>query len=647
MKTTAMKQHMQGRLFQLMIGAIILGVLVLSVVSIYLTFHGFDSLGGDVSASLENGQETIEKTLDNNLEQVSASVGSAANDTTKVLADYLSASMQGELGVTKEVLNESLLETADALANMLSAVSAEAILSKKFSTLVDYVKVANKNPKVVYVAYLRANSNKPLTRYVNRRNPLVKALLAKGKGRTPLDRLLSAAKDDPNIKEITRPVVFDGKEIGAVSLGVNVAVVNQRMSEMQSRFDKLIADSGIKVNDALQSVAQTINTSLQSNFALVNEQNSKSSNDAQQTIDKSASKLLWTQVGTMSVIGILILVVLCVFFVMRVIIPINHLKATMQDIAAGEGDLTQRLPDKGNDEIAEVATAFNLFVSKIQQTLKQTSESMTELSGATSSLSNLAHQNSDSVNRQRAETQQVATAITEMAATVKEIAQNADSAASSAREANSEANQGKEAMTETVNAIDTMATEVTNAAEVINRLESDSDSIGSVLDVIRGIADQTNLLALNAAIEAARAGEQGRGFAVVADEVRTLAKRTQESTSEIHGIIENLQSGTRNAAQVMGGGLSAAKQTVETAGRAGEALENIVQSVSTIMDMNTQIATASEQHTTVAEEIDRSVVRISDISETAADGSAQTADKSQELFNLGEQLKNLVNQFKL
>ncbi|MEW7973631.1 MAG: methyl-accepting chemotaxis protein [Candidatus Thiodiazotropha endolucinida] len=647
MKTTTMKQYMQGRLFQLMIGAIILGVLVLSVISIYLTFHGFDSLGSDVSASLENGKETIEKTLDNNLEQVSASVGGAANDTRKVLAEYLSASMQGELGVTKEILNESLLETADALANMLSAVSAEAILSKKFTTLVDYVKVANKNPKVVYAIYLRANSKKPLTRYVNRKNPLVKALLAKGEGRTPLDKLLSAAKDDPNIKEIMRPVVFDGKEIGAVRLGVNVAIVNQRMSEMQSRFDKLIADSGAKVNTALQSVAQTINTSLKSNFALVNEQSSKSSNDAQQTIETSASKLLWTQVGTMTVIGVLILLVLCVFFVMRVIIPLNYLKATMQDIAAGEGDLTQRLPDKGNDEIAEVATAFNMFVSKIQQTLKQTSESMSELSGATSSLSNLAHQNSDSVNRQRAETQQVATAITEMAATVKEIAQNADSAASSAREANSEASQGKEAMAETVSAIDTMAAEVTNAAEVINRLESDSESIGSVLEVIRGIADQTNLLALNAAIEAARAGEQGRGFAVVADEVRTLAKRTQKSTSEINGIIENLQSGTRNAAQVMSGGLSAAKQTVDTACRAGEALDNIVQSVAAIMDMNTQIATASEEHTTVAEEIDRSVVRISEISEAAAEGSTQTADKSQELNDLGQKLRQLVNQFKL
>jgi methyl-accepting chemotaxis protein len=319
----------------------------------------------------------------------------------------------------------------------------------------------------------------------------------------------------------------------------------------------------------------------------------------------------------------------------------------MQDIAAGEGDLTQRLPEKGNDEINQVAGAFNFFVSKIHKTLGKTSSATNKLNDATNILSSLAHENSENVNKQRAETQQVATALTQMAATVKEIAQSADMAASAARDANHEALEGQNAMTDTTNAINSMAAQVTNAAEAINKLEADSESIGSVLEVIRGIADQTNLLALNAAIEAARAGEQGRGFAVVADEVRTLAKRTQESTSEIHNIIENLQSGTRDAVLVMKDGLSAAKQTVETSGRAGKALDNIVQSVSTITDMNTQIATASEEHTSVTEEINRSVVQISEVSDAAAEGSDKTAHKGQELADLGNELKTMVAQFKL
>jgi methyl-accepting chemotaxis protein len=647
MKTTTVMQYAKGKLFQLIIGAISIGVLLLSAVSIYLTVQGFDTLNREVGSSLQAGQQEIDKTLDQNLQQVSTSVAKTGNETSKLLADYLTNSMQSELKATENVMNESLVETAEAIADMLAAVSAEAILGKKYSTLVDYVKVANKNPRVVYALYIRADGKRPLTRYVNRKNPLVKEFIAKGEGRTPMDKLLAAAASDSNIKEIIRPINFEGKNLGTVRLGVSMEEVNLRMEEMHSRFEKLVGDSGTKVTSAMDQVANSITQQLQTNFKLVNEESAKSNLSAKQTIESSASSLIWTQVGMMTVIGILILTALCVFIVLRIIIPINNLKVTMQDIAAGEGDLTQRLPEKGNDEINQVATAFNMFVSKIQNTLIQTNDSTNELNNATLTLSELAQQNSESVNKQRNETQQVATAITEMAATVKEIAQSADSAASAAREANDEATEGKEAMADTVKAIDSMATEVTNAAEVINQLEADSESIGSVLDVIRGIADQTNLLALNAAIEAARAGEQGRGFAVVADEVRTLAKRTQDSTSEIHGIIENLQSGTRNAAQVMSGGLTAAEQTVETAGRAGNALNNIVHSVTTIMDMNTQIATASEQHTIVAEEIDRSVVRISEVSETAAESSSKTAGKSQELSDLGAKLKSLVTQFKL
>ncbi len=647
MKANKMMRYAKGKLFLLMTGAITLGVLLLSATSIFLTIRGFDTLHQEVASSLQVGQQKVEQTLDSNLEQVSVSIANTERDASKALTGYLTTSMQGELEITKKVLNKSLMETADALANMLSAVSAEAILAKKFSTLVDFVKVANDNSRVVYAVYMRPNNGKPFTRYVKRKDPKIMALIAKGKGRTSLDKLLSAAALEPSIKKITRQIMFEGKELGSIHIGVSIESVNQRVSEMQSRFDKLVDDSGVNVKEALQVVSNTITQSLQTNFALVNEQSAKSNSEAQQKIALTASKLVWTQTGTMAVIGILILTVLCIFFLLRVIHPINQLKATMQDIAAGEGDLTQRLPEKSNDEISKVAAAFNLFVSKIQKTLIQTSDSMNELNGATDILSDLAHQNNVSVNQQREETQQVATAITEMAATVKDIAQNADSAAAAARETNNEAAQGKEAMTNTVNAIDTLAVEVTNAATIINKLETDSESIGSVIDVIRGIADQTNLLALNAAIEAARAGEQGRGFAVVADEVRTLASRTQESTAEINKIIENLQSGTRNAAHVMNGGLSTAKGTVEVAGRAGESLDNIVQSVSTIMDMNTQIATASEQHTTVTEEINRSVVRISELSETAAEGSDQTADKSQELSALGGKLQGLVTQFKL
>ncbi|MEW7976364.1 MAG: methyl-accepting chemotaxis protein [Candidatus Sedimenticola endophacoides] len=193
---------------------------------------------------------------------------------------------------------------------------------------------------------------------------------------------------------------------------------------------------------------------------------------------------------------------------------------------------------------------------------------------------------------------------------------------------------------ETINAL---AAEVENASAAINRLQADSESIGTVINVIGGIAEQTNLLALNAA----RAGEHGQGFAVVADEVRTLAGRTQESTSEIQAIIENLQAGTRNAAHVMQGSLTRARETVEMANRAGTALDNIAQSVSTILDMNYQIATASEEHTAVTQEIDHSVVRISESSKVSAAGSNQITQMSQELSELSSRLHAQVSQFRI
>ncbi len=326
---------------------------------------------------------------------------------------------------------------------------------------------------------------------------------------------------------------------------------------------------------------------------------------------------------------------------------IRNVAASLEDMAQGDGDLTQRLQASGNDEVGQLVSSFNTFVGKLQGLIGEIVGSIAQLSAAAEEMSAVSAECNSSVSQQLAETEQVATAMNEMTDTVQEVARNATQASESAHNASAEADEGRKVVDETMSSITALADEVEKAAETIQKLEHDSENIGSVLDVIRGISEQTNLLALNAAIEAARAGEQGRGFAVVADEVRTLASRTQESTLEIQSMIESLQSGAAQAVSVMEQGRNQAKISVDNAARAGESLRAITGSVTNISDMNTQIASAAEEQSSVAEEIDRNVTNISQLGNQTADGAKQTAVSSHEMAQLAVQLQSLVGQFKV
>ncbi len=323
---------------------------------------------------------------------------------------------------------------------------------------------------------------------------------------------------------------------------------------------------------------------------------------------------------------------------------------TQVEIAANklaEGDLSARVDYTAKDEIGHIARTVNRMAENFRNTVNEVKDAITRLAAAAEETSVVTAQTTAGINQQQTETSQVATAINEMSATVQEVARNAVEAAAAAQEADDTFENGKKVIDRVIASIGDLAGEVEKASNVIQQLELESKNIGSVLDVIKSIAEQTNLLALNAAIEAARAGEQGRGFAVVADEVRTLAGRTQESTQEIEEMIGKLQSGTNNAVKVMGQGKEMTQVGVEQAAAAGEALQTINAAVERISNMNTQIASAAEEQSTVTEEINRSIVSINGVAEQSAIGAQQTAAASDDLAKLAEQLKGLVDRFKV
>jgi len=356
-----------------------------------------------------------------------------------------------------------------------------------------------------------------------------------------------------------------------------------------------------------------------------------------------------TQHAVLILLVISIIFGLAVSWAMAVMItkPLNAVVSALSDIAEGDGDLTQRLDVRGRDEIAQLSTGFNKFIEKVQNIISQVAGSTSQLAAAAEEMSAVVNTTKEGIQTQRNETDLVATAMNEMVATVQEVVTNANNASGQAENANTEAINGKQTISKTISSIEALASEVNKASGVIDGLEKDSDDIGSVLDVIQGIAEQTNLLALNAAIEAARAGEQGRGFAVVADEVRSLASRTAHSTKEIQGMIERLQKGASDAVAVMQSGTKQAEASVSQAADADKALAAITSAVGDIATMNSQIAHAASQQGTVAEEINVSVTSISQVAEQSSQATEDLANASDELAKLAVDLQSIVAQFKI
>ncbi|UHH29154.1 methyl-accepting chemotaxis protein [Pseudomonas veronii] len=346
-----------------------------------------------------------------------------------------------------------------------------------------------------------------------------------------------------------------------------------------------------------------------------------------------------------TLLALLVGIVAALVITRQITRPIQETLAVVERIASG--DLSHNIQVTRRDELGVLQQGIQRMGTTLRELISGIRDGVTQIASAAEELSAVTEQTSAGVNSQKIETDQVATAMHEMTATVQEVARNAEQASQAAADADGQARAGDKVVAEAIAQIERLAAEVARSTDAMSHLQQESNKIGSVMDVIKAVAEQTNLLALNAAIEAARAGEAGRGFAVVADEVRGLAQRTQKSTEEIEGLVAGLQNGTQQVAAVMNNSRSLTDSSVELTRKAGVSLENITRTVSNIQSMNQQIAAAAEEQSAVAEEISRSIVNVRNVSEQTATASDETAKSSVELARLGSQLQQMVSHFRV
>jgi len=351
-----------------------------------------------------------------------------------------------------------------------------------------------------------------------------------------------------------------------------------------------------------------------------------------------------TLIITLAIIAIIVAVGINYWLIQSIRTPLAEVLRVMAKVS--EGDLRENVEVRSSDEIGKLSEGFNQLTNQLSSMLNEISNSSQQLSAAAEETSAISSQSHENINRQKEQTDMIATAMTEMTATVDEVSSSARNTSQEVSNADRDAIEGQRIVQHNIGTINGLSEEIRKAAGVIDKLDEYSTSIGSVLDVIRGIADQTNLLALNAAIEAARAGEQGRGFAVVADEVRTLASKTQESTSEIQAMIERLQSGTQEAVKVMKVSTQEAESSVTETAKAGESLSKIAEAVSVINDMSSHIASAADEQSSVSREMHENILSISQAADQTAQGASENLAASQEMASLADNLQLLVGRFR-
>lgn len=610
----------------------------------WLISHQAATLETEVKAHLDTSFEQQASAQETVRNELVSSLQTMQSQSRSQMGDQLAQQLEAQSTTIGDKRRELLINNTTMTAKMVGELSAPLIWDQNVPRLTEIAELLDSQEGIVLAVFFD-QYEKRMTRYVDRRDPLVKQLISEGSGKGAVAKALDAASNNPGIILIKSPIAPKGSVIGQLWIGIDAGKLEAEQLAIKQQFETTVANSQEAVEWVINQQSQTLQDSYDQSMQTLSDEVAAENAIVVEQINSQTASLARALVGS-SVLSTLLLFLLTVGIIgVSMISKVHKLNQAVWGLTEGEADLTQRLNIPGNDELVQTAQGLNRFLERLQGLISNIKHSSQETSQQLTKQVAASRETTDSIQAQKAEVEHVSSSVHEMSLSVQEVTQNIQHTADGVRQASLETDTTAQLSSSARQALEQMVADIQKAGEVITSVNQHSQEIGTVLTVIRAIAEQTNLLALNAAIEAARAGESGRGFAVVADEVRTLASRTQQSTEEIQGIIDRLQRGSEDAVGAMERATDQVTDSMESFSRADQQFEILNGLMTSLQQKAIEIASASEQQSAVATEISSNVTRIA----VAADETSQAANRSDEasqaISKQVDALETQVNQF--